>query len=145
MTPRHFTHKGSKRKLGRKHILRMRDDEVFPQSPNPAIVSRPVTESLDVSHLLGIEALWIDYDGANKSMTADGDMFSYAWTPSVVGNATFTIYMESAIGTWSTVAGDFQVIPGGFDPMLLLIAAGGAAVVVVVIVAVVVKRRGSGE
>ncbi len=110
--------------------------------PDPATVGHPVTVSVNVTYFLGLNQVVIEYGGNNHTMTAAGDIYSYTWSPSAAGTFSYTIYMESAIGTWSSVDGSFEVqaapvLP--IDTTTLLIIVG----VVVLLVAVVclVKRR----
>ncbi|MFW9958221.1 MAG: DNRLRE domain-containing protein [Candidatus Odinarchaeota archaeon] len=112
-------------------------------SPSPAYVGSPVSVSLNVTYFLGIGGVWIEMDGSNHSMTAVGSTYAYTWTPTSAGNVIYTIYMESNIGTWSSVSGALVVLTPGLavDPTLLLIVAGVGLVVVIVIV-VILRGRG---
>ncbi|TFF93395.1 DNRLRE domain-containing protein [Candidatus Thorarchaeota archaeon] len=113
--------------------------------PDVGVAGSESTVSIDVTYLLGVEAVWFEIDGSNQSMTADGDTYSYSWTPSESGNFTYAIYMESSIGTWSTTSGIYEVeaaplIPGlPIDSQTLLLIIVG--VLVVVIIVLLVRRR----
>jgi len=113
-------------------------------SPSPAYVGSPVTVSLEVTYFLGISEVWIELSGTNHSMVAMVDIYSYTWTPDSAGNVTYTIYMESNIGTWSSVDGFLVVLQPGLviDPIMLLAIAG---VVLVVVIVLVVVLRGRGK
>ncbi len=113
-------------------------------SPTPAYAGQSVTLSLNVTYFLGINQVLIEMDGTNNTMTADGDTYSYTWTPSSAGDINYTIYMESTIHTWSSVSDTAKInaqLLGGTNLTLLLIIA-GAGVVIVVIVILILKGRG---
>jgi hypothetical protein len=124
--------------------------------PEPAYAGQEVTVSISATYFLGMEGVLLEFGGMNHTMTPSGDTFSYSWTPAVAGNVSYTIYMESAIGTYSTTSGELEVLestettgtgtgtgPGpGFDPTILIVA-GAAAVVAVVIVIIILKRKPS--
>jgi hypothetical protein len=112
-------------------------------NPSPAYVGSPVSVSLNVTYFLGISGVWIEMGGTNHSMSAVGDTYTYTWTPTTAGNVTYTIYMESNIGTWSSVGGTLVVLSPGLaiDPTLLLIIA-GVGIVVVIVLVVILKGRG---
>ena len=115
-------------------------------TPAPVPLGDEVTVSLNVTYFLGIQNVYIEYAGGNHSMSSAGDTYSHSWTPGATGNVQYTIYMESAVGTWSMVSGSFEVEAGGgggFNPMTLLLIGGAAAVVVVVIVVFLMKGRGA--
>ncbi|MFW9920033.1 MAG: DNRLRE domain-containing protein [Candidatus Thorarchaeota archaeon] len=109
--------------------------------PNPGVATQEVDISLNVTHLLGINQVLLEIDGTNHSMSASGDIYSYTWTPSESGNYTYTIYMESTIGTWTTTSGIFEVgaaplIPGlPIDNMTLLLILLGVLALIVIVVA----------
>jgi len=110
--------------------------------PAPVIVDNLVTVSIDVTYFLGVNEVLLEFDGSNHSMTAAGDTYSFALTPTTVANITYTIYMESIIGTWSSTSGLIVVTEapaGGLDTTTLLIIAG--AVVLLIILILVFKRK----
>jgi hypothetical protein len=112
-------------------------------SPSPAYVGSPVSVSLNVTYFLGIGSVWIEFDGSNHSMAATGDTYTYTWTPTTAGNVDYTIYMESNIGTWSSVNGTLVVVSPGLvlDPTMLLLI-GGAVLVVAIVIVVMMRSRG---
>lgn len=109
--------------------------------PNPGVATQAVDISLNVTYLLGIAQVLFEIDGTNHSMSASGDIYSYTWTPPESGNFTYTIYMESTIGTWTNTSGIFEVeaaplIPGlPFDNMTLLLILLGVLALIVIVVA----------
>jgi len=112
--------------------------------PDPAVVDLPVTVALNVTYFLGVSQVLMEFDGSNHTMTAVGDTYSYTFTPDTVGNVTYTIYMESNVGTWSTTTGLFEVIEPSLIPgdiPLWLIAGLGGAVIVIVLV-LILRGRG---
>jgi hypothetical protein len=112
-------------------------------APSPAFVGNPVSVSLNVTYFLGIGGVWLEMNGVNHSMVAAGDTYSYTWTPASAGNITYSIYMESNIGTWSSTDGYVVVVSPGLtiDPTILLLVI-GAGLVAVVIIVVLVRSRG---
>lgn len=113
--------------------------------PDPVYAGQQVTVSINASYFLGMDEVLLEFGGANHTMTQAGDIFSYSWTPTSAANISYTIYMRSAIGTYSTTSGLVIVLQGtggAFDPILLLVA-GAVAVVVVVIVVIILKRKPS--
>ncbi len=117
---------------------------------NPAYTGATATFSIHVEYILGVNQVLLEIAGNNNTMTESGGTYTYDWVPSTVGNYTFTIYMESSIGTWSTTSGDIEVLqsttttttttPAGTtipSSYLLIIA----IAVIVVIIIVVLKRR----
>ena len=111
-------------------------------TPSPVVVDNEVTVSADATHTAGIYAALIEYGGSNHSMTADGDTYSFAWTPTSVGLVNYTVYVRSNENTWASVTGSFNVIATGTFPPIdtntLLIILGVLAVVVIIIV---IRRR----
>ena len=78
-------------------------------SPEPVIQDESVTVSINVTHLLGIDQVLIEFDGTNHTMTAIGNIFFYSWTPHTAGILSYTIYMRSAIDTWNSMSESFEV------------------------------------
>jgi hypothetical protein len=106
-----------------------------------------VEVSINVTYFLGIDTVLIEYGGSNYTMVGAGGTYTYAWTPTAVGNVTYTIYMQSEIGTWSTASGVFEVLPASIFPpgdYMLYIIIGAGAVVLVVVLVVLKKRTASG-
>ncbi len=118
------------------------DNLNYPASIN---ASESAYVSIDVTYFLGINQVLFEIDSANHTMLADAGTYSYEWSTSTAGNYTFTIYMESSIGTWSNTTGLIEVLePSGGNGslpsnMLLYILIGAIAVVIVIII---VKKRG---
>ena len=110
-------------------------------TPNPVILGQEVTVSLNVTHLVGINSVIIQIDSVSQAMTADGDRYSYSWTPAVVGTINYTIVAQSNADNWAFVLGSVQVLPAGGDLTMILIVVGAAAVVVVVIVVILMKKK----
>ncbi|MHA1943966.1 MAG: hypothetical protein ACW96M_06185, partial [Candidatus Thorarchaeota archaeon] len=110
-------------------------------TPSPVPLGEEVEVATNVTYFLGVNQVVIEYDGSNYTMTAVGDRYSRTWTPAVSGTVNFTIFMESAIGTWSSVDSSFNVVAGfPVDPLLLVIIGGG--IVVVLVLVVLMKKRG---
>ena len=65
-------------------------------------------------------------------------------SPDAVGNMTYTIFMESNVGTWSSTSGLIEVVqPGlalGDATIWIIIGAGGLIIVIIIIV--VARGRG---
>jgi hypothetical protein len=113
-------------------------------NPDPAIVDQPVTVSLNVTYFLGVSEVLMEFDGSNHTMAVVGNTYSYTWAPDEVGNVTYTIYMESNIGTWSSVSGIFDVVQPGLDlgDMTIWIIAGVAGAIIVIVLVVIMRGRG---
>jgi hypothetical protein len=110
-------------------------------SPSPVIVGHPVTVSIEVEYLLGINAVLIEYGGSNHTMSSLGITYSHSWTPPATGLVSFKIYMESFTGDWNTTSGSFQVQQGGLDTTLLLIVGVGAVAAVLVVAVLLHQKR----
>jgi hypothetical protein len=113
-------------------------------NPSPVFVDSPVTVSINVTYFLGIHDVLLEFGGSNHSMTADGDTYSFALTPTTLANITFTIYMESNIRTWSSTSGLIVVTPaplGGLDSTTLLIIIAAGAVILIIILVLVFKKK----
>ena len=117
--------------------------------PDPVEVNQDVTVSVNATHTAGIYAGLIEFDGSNHSMTADGDTFSFAWTPTSVGVIDYTIYIHSNVNTWASVSGSLNVTGSPtttgtgtpVDMTMILIIVGAAAVVIVIIVIIMKKKK----
>jgi hypothetical protein len=113
--------------------------------PDPGVTGSESIVSIDVTYMLDVETVLFEIDGTNNSMTADGSAYSYSWTPTESGNFTYTIYMESSIGTWSNTTGVYEVeaapiIPGlPFDTQTLLLIIVGVAVIIIIVL--LLRRR----
>ncbi|MHA1928431.1 MAG: Ig-like domain-containing protein, partial [Candidatus Thorarchaeota archaeon] len=116
------------------------DDLVF--DPNPGVVGQEVDVSLTVTYLVGIDQVLLEIDGANHTMTASGDVYSITWTPTETGNYTYTIYMESTIGTWANTTGVYEVgylfgLPIDTTTLLIIII----GVVALIVIIVIIRKR----
>jgi len=121
--------------------------------PLPVEVNHEVSVSVDATHSLGMYAGYIEFGGANHSMTLTGDTFSYAWSPVSVGLVDYTIYVHSNGNTWASFSDQVNVTatstdtgtgtgtgtPG--DMTMILIVVGAAAVVIVIIVIIMKKKK----
>jgi hypothetical protein len=97
-----------------------------------------------VTYFLGVNQVLMVFEGTNHTMAAVGNTYSFTFTPDSTGNVTYTIYMESTIGTWSSTSSFVEIVeqglfPGGI-PLWLIAAAGGAVIVIVLIL--VLRGRG---
>lgn len=112
-------------------------------TPSPAYVDQEVTVSLNVTHVAGVNDVTLEMDSAGYAMTADGDTYSYSFTPTAAGTINFTIYMQSNADTWANVTGSVTVLPAGAagDLTMILIIVGAAAVVIIIIVIVMKKKK----
>ena len=112
--------------------------------PVPVTLGNEVEVSINATYFLGINTVLIEYGGSNYTMLGAGDTYTYAWTPTAVGNVTYVIHMESEIGTWSTALGVFEVLPASILPpgdYTLYIIIGAVAIVLVVVLVVVLRKR----
>jgi hypothetical protein len=75
-------------------------------------------------------------------MTANGDTYSFSWTPNEVGTLNFTIYMLSVIDTSTSVDGSIEVLGTGIGDITMYVIIIGAAAALVVVVVVVLRKRG---
>ncbi|MFW9868701.1 MAG: DNRLRE domain-containing protein [Candidatus Thorarchaeota archaeon] len=112
-------------------------------TPSPVPLGEEVEVASNVTYFLGVNQVLIEYDGSNHTMTSLGDRYSHSWTPDVPGIMNFIIFMESGVGTWSSVTGSFEVVAGlSVDPMLLALIGGGIIVVLVIVFVLSKKRSG---
>jgi hypothetical protein len=112
--------------------------------PDPGVIHLPVTVSINVTYFLGVNQVLMVFEGTNHTMAAVGNTYSFTFTPDSTGNVTYTIYMESIIGTWSSTSGFVEIVQQGIFPdgiPLWLIAAAGGAVIVIVLI-VILRGRG---
>ncbi|MGY5880024.1 MAG: DNRLRE domain-containing protein [Candidatus Thorarchaeota archaeon] len=116
--------------------------------PSPAVVNEAVTVSVNATHAAGIYEALFEYDGANHSMTADGDTYSFTWTPTTVELVDYTVYIRSNENSWASASGSVNVTAastGGFtfpvDTNTLLLILAAVAVVIVIIIVVRKKRK----
>jgi hypothetical protein len=111
--------------------------------PTPGVEGSEIEVSLDVTYFLGIESVTFEMSGVNHTMSPSGNTYSYSWVAAGNGNFSYTIYMESAIGTWSEVSGVIEIVEGSGFPIdtntLILIAVGGLVIIIVIIL---LRKRG---
>jgi hypothetical protein len=122
-------------------------------TPDPGVEGSSLTVSIDVTYFLGVESVLFEFDGTNYSMSATADTWSYTWTPDDHGNFTYTVYMESSIGTWSSTSGIIEIeeptstteepTPPLIGDSTMLLIIGGAAVIVLILVIILLKKRGT--
>jgi len=111
-------------------------------TPAIAYAGQDITVSLNVTHSTGINSVILEMESTGYDMTADGDTYSFSFTPSTAATYNFTILMQSNADTWANVTGSFVVYPaGGVDMTMLLIILGVAAVVIIIIVVVMKKKK----
>ena len=60
----------------------------------------------------GINQVLLEFDGSNHSMSyISGDMWEYnSWTPTSVGDKSYTIWMEDTNNNWNSTTGSINVI-----------------------------------
>jgi hypothetical protein len=82
------------------------------ESSDPLELGETEVITLDVSDPSGINQVKIEYLGTNHSMTnIGGDTWQYdSWTPSSVGNYSYTIWMKDTCNNWNSTAGTIEVI-----------------------------------
>ena len=120
-------------------------------APESIEVNQEVVVDVNATHSLGIYRVYVEFDETNHSMTGSAGEYSFAWTPSTVGNIDFTIYVHSNGNTWASFSDQVNVTaasttgptgPGTpVDMTMLLIIVGAAAVVIIIIVIVMKKKK----
>jgi len=82
------------------------------ESSVPLELGETETITINVSDPSGISRSLIEFEGSNHSMTnIYGDTWQYdSWTPSSVGNYTYTIWMEDNYNNWNSTIGTIEVI-----------------------------------
>jgi hypothetical protein len=112
-------------------------------SPAVVYIGVEVTVSINVTYFLGVSEVTIKLNGSSHPMTANGDTYSYSWTPNQVGTLNYTINMLSIIDTSTSVSGSIQVLEGGFgdSTTYLIVIGAGIALVVVIVVAMRLRRK----
>jgi len=113
-------------------------------SPVPAYVGDEVRVSIHAYYFLGMGSVNFELDGSNFTMTENGtNHYIYTWTPNEAGTYNYTIFMKSAIGTYSTVSGTIEVFSHDISETLATILVTiGVIALVLVVVGVVRFRRG---
>jgi len=110
-------------------------------TPAVVYVGTEVTVSINVTYFLGVSEVTIEFGGSSHAMAADGDTYSFSWTPNEAGTLDFTINMLSVIDTSTSVDGSVDVLGTGIGDITLYVIIIGAAVALVVVV-VVIRMRG---
>jgi len=82
------------------------------ESADPLELGETETIRINTSDPSGINQVRIEFEGSNESMTyLSGDMWRYnSWTPSSVGNYSYTIWMEDNYNNWNSTSGSIMVI-----------------------------------
>jgi hypothetical protein len=82
------------------------------ESSDPLELGQTEVITINVSDPFGINQVKIEYQGTNHSMTnIGGDTWQYdSWTPSSVGNYSYTIWMEDNYHNWNSTMGIIEVI-----------------------------------
>jgi len=82
------------------------------ESADPLELGEIETIRINTSDPSGINQVLIEFEGSNESMTyISGDMWRYnSWTPSSVGNYSYTIWMEDNYNNWNSTSGSIMVI-----------------------------------
>jgi hypothetical protein len=82
------------------------------ESSDPLELGAKEVITINVSDPSGINQVKIAFGGSNHSMTnIGGDSWQYdSWTPSSVGNYTYTIWMEDNYNNWNSTIGTIEVI-----------------------------------
>ncbi len=82
------------------------------ESSDPLELGETEAITINVSDSSGIFQVKIEFEGSNHSMTnIGGDTWQYdSWTPSSIGNYTYTIWMEDNYNNWNSTIGTIEVI-----------------------------------
>jgi len=82
------------------------------ESSDPLELGDTEIISINVSDPSGINQVKIEFSGTNHSMNnTGGDTWQYdSWTPSSVGNYSYTIWMEDNYNNWNSTLGSIEVI-----------------------------------
>jgi tetratricopeptide (TPR) repeat protein len=82
------------------------------ESADPLELGDTEVIQINVSDFSGISQVLIEFEGSNYSMTnIVGDSWQYnAWIPNIVGNYTYTIYLQDNMNNWNSTAGVIRVI-----------------------------------
>ncbi len=79
-------------------------------SADPAELGTTVTISINATHPYGVFTALIQVPDGNHTMSHDGDIFSYSFTASQLGEVNFTILLQDTLTYWREVRGSFQVV-----------------------------------
>ncbi|MFX0036258.1 MAG: DUF2341 domain-containing protein [Candidatus Hermodarchaeota archaeon] len=82
------------------------------ESSDPLELGETEIIQINVSDPSGINQVLIEFEGDNDTMTnIGGDTWQYdSWTPSSVGNYTYTIWMEDNYHNWNSTMGTIEVL-----------------------------------
>ncbi|MFX1329089.1 MAG: DUF2341 domain-containing protein [Promethearchaeota archaeon] len=82
------------------------------ENADPLELGQTEVIKINVSDYFGINQVKIEFEGANQSMTnIGGDTWQYdAWTPSMVDNYTYIIYMQDNMNNWNSTVGTIEVL-----------------------------------
>ncbi|MFX1432088.1 MAG: DUF2341 domain-containing protein, partial [Promethearchaeota archaeon] len=82
------------------------------ESSDPLELGQIEVITINVSDPYGINQVKIEFTGTNHSMiNIGGDTWQYdSWTPSAVGNYSYTIWMEDNYHNWNSTVGNIEVI-----------------------------------
>jgi len=82
------------------------------ESLDPLELGQTEIIQINVSDFSEILQVKIQFEGLNHSMSnIGGDIWQYsAWTPKMVGNYTYVIYMEDKMNNWNSTIGTIEVI-----------------------------------
>ncbi|TFG32974.1 DNRLRE domain-containing protein [Candidatus Thorarchaeota archaeon] len=112
-------------------------------TPTPVYIGYQFMISINVTYILDISEVTIDFGGTSYPMLADGDTYTYNMTATEAGILNFTIYMESVIGTSTSVDGNVTILlPRAIIPsipLLPIIAAVSVGAIIVIVVIIKMK------
>jgi hypothetical protein len=82
------------------------------ENSDPLELGETEVIQINVSDPSGILEVKIEFEGLNHSMTnIGGDIWQYdSWTPNIVGNYSFIIYMYDNLDNWNSTIGSIEVI-----------------------------------
>ncbi|MGQ4912386.1 MAG: DNRLRE domain-containing protein [Candidatus Thorarchaeota archaeon] len=117
-------------------------------NPAQVVVGDQVEITLNVTFVLGVSQVLIEIGGNNITMSQAGDRYSYSFVTTSVGTITFTVFMESAVGTWSVATGAIYVLsssPSSVDggTTLTIIIAGLGAAGAAIVVIFFIRKKGT--
>ncbi|MFX1556985.1 MAG: hypothetical protein ACFFC9_07010 [Promethearchaeota archaeon] len=81
------------------------------ESADPLELGETEVITINTTDPSGINQVLIEFEGLNHSMTyISGDMWQYnSWTPTSVGNKSYTIWMEDNNNNWNSTGGTITV------------------------------------
>ncbi|NHJ26315.1 MAG: LamG domain-containing protein, partial [Candidatus Lokiarchaeota archaeon] len=82
------------------------------ESSDPLELGDTETIQINVSDFSGVSQVLIEFEGSNHSMTnIVGDSWQYnSWVPNIVGNYTYTVYMQDNMMNWNFTTGIIEVV-----------------------------------